>query len=155
MGNELSTIERTGQERFFELMEREVASTSAEVKELAALVAEQPDLWPAVDLSRRGADFANAKEAGGTRANRALQLNLEVRINELSNYPDSPLEHLLVEHVSLCLLRLQHVEHEYNAVMRSEDTTVSLGDYWERRLGAAQRRFLRATETLVRLRRWS
>ena len=33
------------------------------------------------------------------------------------------------------------------------NTTIVQADFWERRLSAAQRRFLRATETLARVRR--
>ena len=152
MGKELKTLDRADRERFRDLLGRAIALQSAEVEELRALFAKHPDLWRATDYGRFGADFAPAREAGGPVVNAMLQANLEGRIRELSRPQDGPFQRLLVEHVALCLLRLQYVESEYNRVMNREHA-LPLGDYWERPLAAAQRRFLRAAEALARIRR--
>jgi hypothetical protein len=62
------------------------------------------------------------------------------------------LEQLLIDHAVLCWLRLQDVESGYSLAM---DRSLSLAqaDYWDRHLAAAQRRYLRACETLARVRR--
>jgi len=62
------------------------------------------------------------------------------------------LEQLLIDHAVLCWLRLQDVELSYSSAM---DRSLSLdqADYWDRHLSAAQRRYLRALETLARVRR--
>ena len=152
MGNDLSTIDRADWERFRDLLGRAIALQSAEVEELRALFAKHPDLWRATDYGRFGADFAPAAKAGGTVVNAVLQASLEGRIRALSRLQDGTFERLLVEHVALCLVRLQWVESNYNRVM-SREHALSLGDHWEGRLSAAQRRFLRATEALARIRR--
>ena len=64
----------------------------------------------------------------------------------------SALERLLIDQVVLCWLRMSHVELHYTA-MSNHDRPLSLREYWERRLSATQRRYLRACETLARVRR--
>ena len=63
-----------------------------------------------------------------------------------------PLERLLIEHVALCWLRVQCVEQRYAQIM-AKSITLEQGRYWESRLSASQRRYLRATETLARVRK--
>jgi len=62
------------------------------------------------------------------------------------------LEQLLIDHAVLCWLRLQDVERGYSSAM---ERSMSLGeaDFWDRHLAAARRRYLRACETLARVRR--
>jgi len=71
---------------------------------------------------------------------------------ELGYDAASPLEKMLIDHTVLCWLRLQLAEYNYTGVM-SENHTLTLGEYWEKRLSGAQRRYLRACETLARIRR--
>jgi hypothetical protein len=47
---------------------------------------------------------------------------------------------------------LQEVEAGYSSAM-ARSIPLSLADYWDRHLAAAQRRYLRACETLARTRR--
>ena len=72
--------------------------------------------------------------------------------NELGLGDASPLEKMLIDHTVLCWLRLQMVEYRYSDVM-NQSVTLTVGDFWERRLSAAQRRYLRACESLARIRR--
>jgi hypothetical protein len=62
------------------------------------------------------------------------------------------LEQLLIDHAVLCWLRLQEVESGYSSAME-RSMSLSQADYWDRHLSAAQRRYLRACETLARVRR--
>ena len=62
------------------------------------------------------------------------------------------LERLLIDQVVLCWLRMSHVEF-HHAAISNRDTPLSLRDHWERKLSATQRRYLRACETLARVRR--
>ena len=57
----------------------------------------------------------------------------------------SALDRLLIDQVVLCWLRLHYVEFHH--------TAISNRDHWERKLSATQRRYLRACETLARVRR--
>ena len=62
------------------------------------------------------------------------------------------LEQLLIDHAILCWLRLQDVESTYSLAMQ-RSLSLSQADYWDRHLAATQRRYLRACETLARVRR--
>lgn len=65
--------------------------------------------------------------------------------------PLVPLARLLCEQVALCWLRLQATEHQYQNVSTSKEIVVL--EFVDRRLSAAQRRYLRAIEALARVRR--
>jgi hypothetical protein len=60
----------------------------------------------------------------------------------------------LLDYLLLCWLRLQHIELAYTQAMDSA-ITCERGAHWERRLTAAQGRYLRACESLARVRRLS
>jgi hypothetical protein len=62
------------------------------------------------------------------------------------------LERLLIDHIVICWLRLYDCELRYESV-RKDNPTITQMQHWEKRLSAAQRRFLRASEALVRVRR--
>lgn len=61
------------------------------------------------------------------------------------------IERGLIEHCVLCWLRLYVTELRYEGAMK--DVTLAQGAYWEKKLSANQKRYLRAIETLARVRR--
>jgi hypothetical protein len=78
------------------------------------------------------------------------------RLNELRadfGYEAAPpLERLLIEQVLVCYVNLYALEiNAAGKLVESHSTETGL--YWDRRLIGAQRRFVRATESLARLRR--
>jgi hypothetical protein len=62
------------------------------------------------------------------------------------------LERLLIEEVALRWLHLRLVDLEY-ADATSQSILLPSAEHWEGRLSAAQRRYLRACDTLARLRK--
>ncbi len=62
------------------------------------------------------------------------------------------IERPLIQHVVLCWLRLYTTELRYEQRMR-ENLSLAQGEYWEKKLSANQRRYLRAVETLARIRK--
>jgi hypothetical protein len=66
-----------------------------------------------------------------------------------------PLEQLLIDHILLVRLRLAHVENAYNRQIVSQSVSLQVGAYWDNLLTSNQARFLRAIETLARVRRLS
>lgn len=62
----------------------------------------------------------------------------------------SPLEKMLIDHVTLCWLRLSIVELKHVNNTRGS-TDIPQADFWDRALSAAQRRYLRAVESLARV----
>lgn len=71
---------------------------------------------------------------------------------ELGYGTATPLERLLIEAVTLTWIGYTNVERRASGIW-SESHTVSSGEYWDKRVSAAQRRYLRAVETLARVRR--
>ncbi len=69
------------------------------------------------------------------------------------DYATAPmLEKLLIEQIVTAWLRLGICEMQFSTRMAGE-LTLAQGDYWNRALDAAQRRYLRAIESLARVRR--
>jgi len=64
----------------------------------------------------------------------------------------TPLERTLIEHIVLCWLRFHITELRYESNMQ-DNLTLPQADYWERKLSMHQTRYLRAVETLARIRK--
>lgn len=94
-----------------------------------------------------GASFAH--NHGFARAVVAKLGELE---RELGYGSASPLEQMLIKHIIVCWLRLYDCEFRYE-MMRKDKPTIAQAEHWEKRLSAAQRRYLRAIEALARVRR--
>ena len=88
---------------------------------------------------RRSAEMAARQRAAAVRAGLGYQ-------------GASQLERLLIDHAVLCWLRLQDAERGYSVAME-RSLPLAHADYWDRHLAVAQRRYLRACETLARVRR--
>ena len=77
---------------------------------------------------------------------------IEQMRDELGYAQASTVERSLIEHVCLCWARMYLCELRYEQNMQ-EALTLAQGEYWEKKLSANQRRYLRAVETLARVRR--
>ena len=64
-----------------------------------------------------------------------------------------PLERLLIDHILTVRLRLIHAELNYNELVVNQSITFRDGEYWDNLLSSTQARFLRAIESLARVRR--
>jgi len=124
----------------------------AEMLELRRLLSEMPDLWHDFSLARMAAMSAVEADSNHTVMKEFLMANYNGMRRELGYAQATWLEKPLIEHVALCWWRLQALEQRYSRVM-SESIPLTLGQYWEKRLSAAQRRYLRACTTLARIRK--
>lgn len=82
----------------------------------------------------------------------ALYLRLEAMQQDLGYAEASAIEQLLIEQVTTCWLNLQVTQLVY-AVATADLTNTASANHWERRLISAQRRYLKAIETLTQVRR--
>jgi hypothetical protein len=64
-----------------------------------------------------------------------------------------PLERLLIDQILTVRLRLIDTENRYNKIVVGNSVTLQQGQYWDNLLSSSQVRFLRAIETLARVRR--
>jgi len=69
---------------------------------------------------------------------------------ELAGPNAQPLERLLADRVALCWLSLHDVELRF---AQCSDLTISLADYWQRRINSAHKRYLTAIKTLATVRK--
>jgi hypothetical protein len=124
---------------------------SKDMESFRALIVEKPRTY--TDL---GATFLDARQVYLNTLNgierECIKLRLEEIEKELSAPGDGAMEGLLIDHVVLCWLRLMMVERQYTVAM-DQSISLTLGLFWEKRLGAAQKRFIRATENLARVRK--
>lgn len=82
----------------------------------------------------------------------AIERTCEKKKAALGYAEASPMEKMLIDAVVLAWLRYTHVERAA-ANNWSGSHSLTVGTYWDKRLSAAQRRYLRAIETLARVRR--
>jgi len=111
-----------------------------------------PTLWRRVDLAHQAALVAIDRTEANPFVHISMRANYDGQLRALGHDKAPPLERILIEHAALCWLRLQCIEQTYSGIM-AQSVTLAQGDYWERRLSSAQRRYLRACETLARVRR--
>lgn len=113
-----------------------------------------PGLWRTTgDL----AEQANLNMIEGMQAPKAMKESLKAGLNEmaaeLTQPGDGPLEMLIIQQIVGCWLRLSFVEFVVSRNTVEGNFTMPQGAYWEKRLSASQRRYLRAIETLARVRK--
>jgi len=142
--------------RLYDLIER-TNNENPDPEDLALL---RRVLYEAPVLSGIAGDLArHAREeiiAGLTKSacrRESAQAYVNYIRNELG-YESAPmLEKLLIDQVVISWLRLYGTEISYSGVRSSGRLTLDQGAYYERRLSAAQRRFLQACTTLARIRK--
>jgi hypothetical protein len=92
------------------------------------------------------------KMCGGTVTQTYVQSYCALLREEMGYPAASALEQMLIDHIVLCWVRLHDTEWYYQNINEKQHT-LTIGDYWERKLSFAQKRYLRAVESLTRIRR--
>ena len=125
-----------------------------DLDELKEYLQENPDLYHYVfDLYKILQSTMIDGFIAQDTARQAIETNIEM-INHELGYNQAPMiEKLLINNVANCWLRLQWVEYQSSAVMGRSEVRFAEVEYWEKRLSASQRRYLRACETLARVRK--
>jgi hypothetical protein len=80
----------------------------------------------------------------------SLTRKMEVLREDLTGQNPTALERLLAERIALCWLALHKLESDY---LRKPDISVSEGNYLQRAIDRAQRRYLSAVKTLAQVRK--
>ena len=125
-----------------------------DLKELRRYLDESPDLYRQVfDISKVLRSTMIDGFIAQDSARQAIETNMKVICHQLG-YNQSPMiEKLLIDNVVNCWLRLQWVEYQLASFMGKSGVRFAEIEYWEKRLSASQRRYLRACETLARVRK--
>ena len=124
-----------------------------DVAALQKYLKETPDLWRVVgDLEK----LAQDRIMGGMNASRlfteSVKHGVTVLKKELGEEGAPMIERLLIEQAVTCWLELNMTQFAH-AGATSKSIPITEAEYWEHRLSASQRRYLRALETLARVRR--
>jgi hypothetical protein len=125
----------------------------ADVKALRKMLNEMPELWRhAGDLARN----ARSQLLYDDIMAPAIQVAVEVGLKELEKEFDYelalPLERLLIEQILNCWVSHYLTEYKYNH-FTSGNMSPETADYWEQRFSASQRRYLRAVESLAKVKK--
>ena len=121
---------------------------------LARLLREQPAVWRAAGDVMEHTARKLINDAQGTYAlTRSMATGWEQLQKDMARPGDGELERLLIQQVVLSWMKLAYTEWHHRHYLTEGNTSIKVADFWERRLSAAQRRYLRATETLARIRR--
>ena len=128
--------------------------TADDRAELDRILRQVPAVWNVAGDVMNHTALGMIKQFNGTYAlKKSLSTGWEQMQRDLERPSDGPLERLLIQQIALAWLKLAYTEHTHKHYLMTGSTTIVQADFWERRLSAAQRRFLRATETLARVRR--
>ena len=123
------------------------------VKSLRRFLADNPDLWRnAGDLAEQANLNMIESMTGPTAMKESLKFGLSAMAADLTHPGDGELEKLIIRQIVGCWLRVSYIEYVYS-VNTVGGMHMRQADHWERRVSAAQRRYLRAIETLARVRR--
>jgi len=77
-----------------------------------------------------------------------------VTVREEFGYHDAPImEKLLIENIVIAWLRMYWLEYQLVLRMGQQQINYASTEFWERRLTMAQKRYLRACETLAKIRK--
>ena len=145
---------RKALQRLEELIEslNKESPSEEDVSELRDLFRENPGMWKMVSAAQNAADRMVSSASEDPRVQAVLWANYEGVKRELGYVSAPGMDRLLIEHVALCWLRLQCLEQRYGNVMHQSITLV-LAQHYEKRLSATQQRYLRACQSLARIRK--
>ena len=128
--------------------------TKEDKAELERILRDVPAVWTfAGDVMNHTALGMIAQLEGTYALKASLRTGWEQMQRDLARPSDGPLERLLIQQIVLAWLKLAYTEYHHRHYLMNGNTTIKQADFWERRLSAAQRRYLRASETLARVRR--
>jgi hypothetical protein len=123
------------------------------LQHLRRLLAEHSDLWQVIaDLAHEAALNIIDKLDSSHGVKEALKQGWQALKNDLGYAQAPTLEQLLIDQVILSWLQL-NITQCYYTDFTSQVQPLSALNYWEKRLSAAQSRYLRACQALVQTRK--
>jgi len=140
---------------FLEIVARAYKKKPAkkDLAELRKWVNEYPELWKVVfDIARFLEDNFIHNMMGDQASIIAIRKNTEEIRKGFDYYSSSILEQMLIDNIVISWLNLQYANSQLLTKLTRDERIVIL-EFWEKRVNAAQRRYLRACESLMRIRR--
>lgn len=127
-----------------------------DIDELRRLLKEYPELWRvAGDFASLATDAILKSATSQVVVRESAEYGLEVLKKEMG-YDHAPvLEKLLIENVAICRLQFYDAQAKHARGTSGSSVSIASADYWERRLMHSHVRYLKACETLARVRKLS
>ncbi len=125
-----------------------------DVEALSKLFEESPYIWQQVgNLAARVKDSIIAAQCGKSHiVIEATKKKVAEMRDQLGWQDSSQLEKIIIEQVCLNWLRLNSLEMTHDQKTR-ESHTLPVGEHWDKLLTQAQKRYLRACESLAKVRK--
>jgi hypothetical protein len=121
--------------------------------ELRAAMDKHPEIWHGIYDHGQQTTRAIIEMVNGTGlVMESLRRDVTFRRDEMGYLTATPLEKGLIESVIQAWLIHQNTQHLYARNMKAS-LTMKQAEYWERKVTMTQHRYLRACETLARVRR--
>jgi len=156
--NIFRNIKKAEAYKFVDLLTRvyEPTPKPIDIKNIRKWMDEYPEIWRVVF------DISNVIETNlidEVRPEQAVQWAIRKNAEELRaglGFEGATLmEQLLINNIIVSWLRVQWTEYRLILYMGQDEKWMSEIEFWEKRLNVAQRRFLRASETLEKIRKLS
>ena len=127
---------------------------AGDVSALRNFLEAHPGVWRITgDLAEQANLIMIEDMQAPTAMKEALKVGLSAMAAELTQPGDGELEKLIIRQIVGCWVSLSYVEYVLGRNTVEGNFTIPQGAYWEKRVSSAQRRYLRALETLARVRR--
>lgn len=124
-----------------------------DVQALKKAFKEHPEIWRQVgNLTRLTQELIIDNTKGTAATRESIQYAVKAIRRDLGYKDASTLEQLLIEQIGLAWLNYHMTQWGHESALDG-GTTFKNAAYWERRLNGAHRRYLRAIETLARVRK--
>jgi hypothetical protein len=128
------------------------------VDKMRSMLVQHPDLWRYFgDLTDLETDkLIRDAWCGNVGAQESVKIAVE-HLKVDMGYPEaSPLERLAINEIVIAWVRLSEVQNRHTSAMHNRNgTRHETAEFWDRRLMYSQRRYLRACESLARIRKLS
>lgn len=140
---------------FYSLVDKvdnQKVTSSTDIKTLKEYLKNNPNLWRyAGDMALNARLNILQTETFAPAIKASVEVGLEEMAEELGYELAPPLERLLIEQIINSWLDHYLTEFKHQSLTRQ--CSFEQADYWERRLNSSQRRYLRAVETLARVKK--
>ena len=126
-----------------------------DVERVVQLIQRNEELWHCASAASDSAREHVMRAIGGGEFRVMLRAEVGIIKRQLDYDRAAPLEKLVIDHIITAKLRVLYAEDCLNARVVGKEFGVGEAGWWDRFLTSAHNRYLRAVETLARVRRLS
>ena len=126
-----------------------------DIDRMCRLILHNRELWGCASAMMEGVRHQVIEAVTDEISRKTIQTEVQVLYQQLGYHRSSELERLLIDHVVTARIRLIYAERMVNVHMIRAQVRIGEAIFWDRLMTTAHARYLRAMETLARVRRLS